>query len=115
MNQGYSEISIRGESRRVRAVVVEGLTILVLGRGLKTASIKDETWMESHVRVDPEAIIRRLKEERVGADIFHFSQRLPDIKPRYPFRMEWDNLAVIPITNYSDWWSSGCPKSRART
>ena len=38
------------------------------------------------------------------ADIFTFAQKLPDTVPRHSFYLEWDNLAVIPITTFSDWW-----------
>jgi hypothetical protein len=38
-------------------------------------------------------------------DIFTFMQRLPDSSPRFEYPMEWDNLAVLPITTFEHWWN----------
>ena len=41
--------------------------------------------------------------ERV--DVFTFLQKPPDTTPRYAYPMEWDNLAVMPVTTYDHWWN----------
>src|SRR5690606_11595527 len=30
--------------------------------------------------------------------------------PRYPFRVEWENWAVIPVRTYEDWWEGRLPQ-----
>lgn len=52
---------------------------------------------------DPEAVWRLSKERNVPADILTFSQHLPDLRPKYNYHMEWDNIAAVPITSYEEW------------
>ena len=78
------------------------------------AWIKDEDWLEGEVVNDPEACIKKIKQEKLKADIFTFAQKLPNTKPNYDYPMEWDNVAAIPTTDFSVWWehrlSSGSQK-----
>ena len=45
-------------------------------------------------------------------DIFSFWQRFPDTDPRYKYFMEWDNVAVLEIKSFQDWWRSISRKTR---
>ena len=50
-------------------------------------------------------------------DIFTFFQKLPDIGTKYPYYSEPDNLAVLRITTYENWWNNqirSYPRNRAR-
>src|SRR5215469_9148870 len=50
-------------------------------------------------------------------DIFTFLQKLPDTSPKYPYRFEMDNLAVLPVTTFDNWWNNqirSYPRNRAR-
>ena len=38
-------------------------------------------------------------------DLFSFAQRLPETKQIYPYPMEWDNYAVLPISTFENWWT----------
>jgi hypothetical protein len=38
-------------------------------------------------------------------DLFTFMQHPPDITPRFPYPMEWDNLAVLPVVSFDHWWN----------
>jgi hypothetical protein len=38
-------------------------------------------------------------------DVFSFAQRLPETKPIYPYPIEWDNYAVLPISTFENWWT----------
>lgn len=53
---------------------------------------------------NPRLIIRKIKEKKIKADIFTFQQRLPDSKPKFSYYMEWDNIAVLPVSNYETWF-----------
>ena len=54
---------------------------------------------------DAEAMIAGLRKSGVRIDLFTFLQKLPDSKPKYPYPMEWDNLAAIPLTTFDHWWN----------
>jgi hypothetical protein len=54
--------------------------------------------------LDPQSFVSKLKESGLNADMFTFAQKLPDTTPKYAYHLEWDNLAIIPITTFSDWW-----------
>jgi len=82
-------------------MVLERSGIYVEGRFLKTIRPKNE-WIDDVE--DPESIIRRLKGENIRADLLTFWQRYPDVEPKFPYHLEWDNWAVLPVTSYEDWF-----------
>jgi hypothetical protein len=53
---------------------------------------------------DPEEVIRAVRLSPERPDIFTFCQRLPDTEPLYPFYMEWDQIAVIRVDSYEEWF-----------
>jgi len=53
---------------------------------------------------DPAWVIAVLNNADNRAEIFSFWQRLPDTEPRYPYQMERDSIAALPIKSYSFWW-----------
>ncbi len=63
----------------------------------------DEELTEGDTIADPDSFTTALKRSDLHADILTFAQKLPDTAPRYKFHMEWDNLAVVPITTYAEW------------
>jgi len=73
------------------------------GTFLRTARLAEEWY---HDLDDPESFIEDLKRARRNADLFTFWQRLPDTEPRYPFRLEWETIAVLPVTTYEHWWKT---------
>jgi hypothetical protein len=54
---------------------------------------------------DPEAAIAELQQTKTRMDLFTFLQRLPDTTANHAYPIEWDNLAVLPISTYEDWWT----------
>jgi hypothetical protein len=101
---GRTEIRVKGKPISVPSLQIDGMTVVVRGNWLKTASIRDEELLEGETVSDPEAFVLRLKKAAPAADIFTFMQKPPDTVPRYTFHLEWDNIAVIPITTFSEWW-----------
>src|SRR6185295_4257557 len=89
------------QTRRVPVVVIDDTHVVATGRCLKMATLQDE---ELHVVRDPIALAAKLKASPLKADVFTFAQTVPDVTPHYPYRVEWDNFAVVPITTYSEWW-----------
>lgn len=90
-------------------VDLDGSLLAVTGRFLKSAEIFDEYWLEPDSVPDPDTTIAKLR-ERGGADLFSFSQHLPDLTPKFAYPMEWDNLAAVRITSFDDWWN-GLPQA----
>jgi len=54
---------------------------------------------------DPEAVLNALRKCTTRIDLFTFLQKLPEIAPKYAYPMEWDNLAVLPVSNFETWWT----------
>jgi hypothetical protein len=99
-------ISIKGRPVRFPALKVHGLTIVVKGRWLRAAYVQDEAWLESQPITDPAATIQRIRDAQLKVDIFSFAQRIPDVTPRYPYPIEWDNVAAIDTGDFNAWWMS---------
>ncbi len=109
MTVTYDEIGVRGKRIAVPAVKIDGHRIVVTGKFLKIARLKEE-WYEDVE--DPESIIRQLKKSDVRADIFTFWQRLPETEPKYNYFMERDYIAALPIKSFDHWWEK---QIRSRT
>ena len=54
---------------------------------------------------DPEATVNAMRKSGDRIDLFTFMQRLPDTSPKYAYPMEWDNLAVLPVSTFDHWWT----------
>jgi len=111
---GHAEIRIKGKNVHVPAAQIQGRTIITNGRLLKMATVQDEDLAEGAIVADPESFVRQLQELGLGADIFSFAEKLPNTTPRYGFHFEWDNLAVIPITTFSEWFKNRAESSVQR-
>ena len=62
-------------------------------------------------------MIEALRESGRRIDLFTFTQKLPDKTPRFPYAMEWDNFAAIPVSTFDHWWNKqirSLPRNRAR-
>jgi Acetyltransferase (GNAT) domain len=73
---------------------------------------------------DPQPLIADLRKCGSRIDLFKFLQKLPDVpdgftnvSPLYPYPMQWDNLAVLPVSTFDHWWNQqlrSVPRNRAR-
>jgi len=54
---------------------------------------------------DPARILEGLRACGTRVDLFTFAQRLPETKPKFPYAVEWDNYAVLPISTFENWWT----------
>jgi hypothetical protein len=50
-------------------------------------------------------MLSAIARDRNGMDLFTVIQRLPATAPDYPYPMEWDNVAAIPLSTFDDWWT----------
>ena len=83
-------------------VVVCGRKIDVRGQVLRIAAIDGDYF---RFLEDPAPVIEALRNCGTRIDLFTFIQRLPETKPKYSYPVEWDNLAVLPVTTFDHWWT----------
>ncbi len=106
-------VSVKGKWRDAPAVRVDGQDLVIKGKAIKIARLHDEDWLEHEVS-DPQACIRACKEQAgaARADIFCFSQKLPDVNPRYRYPMEMRSMAVARVVDYPEWLKTISESSR---
>src|ERR1051325_3797169 len=66
---------------------------------------------------NPEATLAELRKCGKRVDIFTFLQKLPETTPKYQYPFEMDNLAVVPVSTFDNWWNNqirSYPRNRAR-
>jgi hypothetical protein len=84
--------------------------IVVDGRFLKTVRLEHE-WYED--LPNPEAFRQTLLTSEVRADLLTFWQRFPNSTPKFDYLVEFEDLAVLPVGTFGEWWD-GRIKSRTR-
>jgi hypothetical protein len=104
------EISVRGRNITVPGIRVGNRTIIVSPGWLRKAEVKDEAWVDEEVAVDPDACVAALRQAKVRVDLFTFSQKPPNVVPKYPYAMEWDNVAAIRTSDFTSWWEHSIPQ-----
>jgi hypothetical protein len=95
-------------------MIVCGKDIRVEGRLIRTARLEGDKY---EFPDDPEAILQGLRKSGTRVDLFTFLQKLPETSPKYAYPMEWDNLAVLPVSTFDHWWTQqirSYPRNRAR-
>jgi hypothetical protein len=80
----------------------EGRDVVVQGRLCRVAHLDGDGYK---FLADPDSAIAALRGSNARADLFAFLQNLSETSPQYPYAFEWDNLAVLPISTFSHWWS----------
>ncbi len=78
-----------------------GKDIEVRGRWLRVGSPEGDGY---HFLENPEPVLEELQRSGNGVDLFTFMQRLPETTRKYPYAMEWDNFAALPLTTFENWW-----------
>jgi hypothetical protein len=91
----------RGRPRSVPAVQVGDKRLIVQGRVLTVARLKEE-WYDD--LGDPELVISSLKQCASVPDLLTFWQRLPDTVPIHPYHYETEILSAIPLKDFKHWW-----------
>ena len=109
-NTELIEIRIAGKTLHVPSVQICHRTVVLTGKRIRTAQIKDEEVVEGVSVEDPELFIAKLKQSELRGDIFTFTQRPPDTSPKYGYHHEWNNWAAIPITSFKNWWENRLPQ-----
>jgi hypothetical protein len=106
-------MTLVSEPNTIKMKISEG-SFKITGRLVRIARLEGEKYTFPD---DPEAVAAYLKRTRKRVDLFTFSQKLPDTAPRYPYFYEADNLAVLHVTSFDNWWNNqirSYPRNRAR-
>lgn len=97
-------VSVKGKDIHIPAIDIDGILICVNGTLVKVASIYGEQWLHSNIDINIDTLLNKIKLTQLSADIFTFSQKIPNVTPSYNYHMEWDNYAVIHLHSYDNWW-----------
>lgn len=106
VNAKRTEIRIAGKTFYVPSEEICGRTVVVTGKWIRTAQVRDEGVVEGVSVEDPAVFITKLRQSNLRADVFTFAQRPPQVTPKYEYHFEWDNWAVIPTNCFNDWWEN---------
>jgi hypothetical protein len=98
------EISVKGKRQNVNAWPVGDVMVVQRGQFIKIAEIFDEYWIEREKLPSPDVVIAELLNQENRLDLFTFTQKIPNIEPRYNHHLEWDNVAAIPISTHEHWF-----------
>jgi hypothetical protein len=83
-------------------IEINGTKIQVRGSLVKIARLDGEKFLFAS---DPEALTQALRKAKQRVDLFTFMQKVSETTPKYAYPMEWDNLAVLPISTFDHWWN----------
>jgi hypothetical protein len=83
-------------------LIVCGKDIRVKGQLVRIGQLEAEPFKYVD---DPAQVLAGLRESRPRVDIFTFLQNPAETSSKYRYPMEWDNLAVLPISTYERWWT----------
>jgi hypothetical protein len=79
-----------------------GREVRIEGRLCRTAHLDGEGYKFLD---DPEAVLGELRKSGNRIDLFTFAQKLPETAPKYTYPMEWDNVAVLKVSTFEEWWT----------
>jgi hypothetical protein len=112
MNTKLEEVRIAGKTLYVPSADICRQRVVVTGKWIRTAQVKDEAVVAGVTVEDPDLFINKLRESELKADVFTFAQRPPEVSPKFDYHSEWDNWAAMPTTCFKDWWENLPQESR---
>jgi len=115
MAANFSEIRVKGKNMLVPSVEIDGRTVIVTGKWIKTAAIRDEEVVAGELVKTPVDFMTALTKGELQADVLTFFQRPPDVTPRFNHHFEWDNYAVVDTTTFDAWWEKLPQEARKNT
>ena len=83
-------------------ITVCGKQVRIQGRLIRTGRLEADKY---HFLEQPGALLQGLRTSGIRIDLFTFIQGLPDTSRKYPYPMEWDNFAALPISSFDNWWN----------
>ena len=95
-------------------MIVCGTEIRIHGRVVRIARPDGDKFQFVE---NPEELLAAVKHSGARVDLFTFMQTMPHTTPTFSYPMEWDNLAVLPVSTFEHWWNHqirSYPRNRAR-
>ena len=83
-------------------IQIDGTPIQIRGSLVKIARVDGEKFLFAN---NPDAVVEALRKSSHRVDIFTFIQKVSETSPKHNYPMEWDNLAVLPISTFDHWWN----------
>lgn len=104
----YSTAEIRNKGKwiSIPALQVGNTQVITTGRLLQLARVRSEEMMELELD-NPMVYCKALTHqhrELPRADIFTFTQKIPNTYPRYSYYMERESVAAITLHSFAQWW-----------
>lgn len=81
-------------------MLIENKGALTEGRFVRIARLDAEGY---DFVDDPQSALKEIRKAGERADLFTFVQRVSEPQPRYSFRWQHDNFAVLPVSTYEHW------------
>lgn len=91
-----------------------GKDVRISGRLLRVARLDGEKYVFPD---KPAAMVEALRKIGSRIDLFTFLQPLTETSVQYPYFVEQENLAVLPVSTFEHWWNHqlrSYPRNRAR-
>jgi hypothetical protein len=102
---------MKGRWVQVPTLDVNGAKLVVKGKWIRTATVRSEDMREQELD-RPEQYIKGLRQNKnraLKADIFSFTQKVPNTQPKYSYPFAMESIAVIRMTSFRGWWE-GLPQ-----
>lgn len=105
------EVLVKGVPSVIRCLDVRGHTLSVSDGFPRVVAVEDEWYEEISNPCDVAAELKNTA--GLDADLLAFWNPLPETEPIHDLPFEREEVAVLPITSYDDWWNHRI-KSRTR-
>ena len=89
-------------------MIICGREVKIQGRLCRTAHLDADGYKFLD---DPELALGELRKSEMRIDLFTFAQKLPETTPKYPYPMEWDNVAALKVSTFEYWWTKQIGKN----
>ncbi|MEZ5329451.1 MAG: hypothetical protein R3F19_30765 [Verrucomicrobiales bacterium] len=108
------ETLIKGVPSLIDCIAVAGQVFRLSGKLVTTATLEDEWYEDLEDPDEAISIFKGMDSGKGKPDIVTFWQRYPYIEPRYSYRLEREDIAILPIKSHDHWLRSQI-KSRVRS
>lgn len=115
MSVTTEEVKFRGKSVSVPTANIAGRIVIVSGRWIRTANLKDEEWQQGQLVADPDAFAWDVRASGLRADLLTFPGVLNPAAAFQHLSSETDNVAVIGTHDYKTWWEGLPQEARKNT
>lgn len=96
-------VSVKGKIRSTSGLKIDDHVVTIIGSFIRVARVFDAYWLEAAKLPDPRRVVEQLRKLPHPPDLFTFTQRVPDTQPKLDYHLEWDNVAVVPVSTHDHW------------